>query len=325
MTNIIDLITQGKIEGFDQLPERTDTTISHIFIFKNAQKVLKIYRRDNEYWNSNFSDLSNGKGRIDFIKEDYNANLKVNPLVYTDLKTAYVHNGIVRFQDVGDKNDELVIIMNQIETSRSFIDSLCYEDISENEFVSIGEQFAVIKNNVGVGEIKPNENWYQILSKRLHDLQIWMENLNFPKQDIEICIQKLQAYTTKNQDRLSHNEIIYSIDGHGENALYHDKKIQFIDILWPSSRWRWTPKEYDIFRLGADIFALTNENKFNLFINGAKKIYTNFNEIDKEFYLLYSAALDSCVLETLVASRPEKENQQEKYYAWFLDRLKIFT
>lgn len=327
--NTIDLITQGKVEGFDEIPEKLITTVSYIFIFKKARKVLKIYRRDNKYWNSNFSDLSSGKGRISFIKEDFNANSLVSPLVYVDLKTAVItSNNNVRLDKTDDKNDELVIVMNRIETEESFIDTLFNGNISEREFISIGEQFATIKKNVGSGEVKPNENWHQILSKRLHDLHGWMQNLNFPTHDIEICMQQLQTYISKKQERLSimaGDQIVYSIDGHGENALYHKSKLEFIDILWPSPRWRWTTKEYDIFRLGADISALTGEDNFNAFISGAKKVYTDFDETDKEFYLLYNSALDSCVLKTLTESKPQKEAQFKKYYAWFLNKLSSFS
>ena len=94
--NIIDLITQGKIEDFNEIPEKLITTVSHIFIFRNSRKVLKIYRRDNEYWNSNFSDLSGGDERMAFIKEDFTANALVNPSVYIEIKTAVVRGDKVR-------------------------------------------------------------------------------------------------------------------------------------------------------------------------------------------------------------------------------------
>ena len=322
--NTIDLITQGRVEGLDEIPEKLITTVSHIFIFKKARKVFKIYRRDNEYWNSNFSDLSSGKDRILFIKEDFKANSLVNPLVYIDLKTAVIANDKVHLDEVDNENDELIIVMNRIETNESFIDTLFNNGIAEKEFISIGEQFAKIKQSINIAEVKTKENWYEIILKRLHDLQLWMENLNFPKRDIEICLQKLQTYVNNQKERLSrisNDKITYSIDGHGENALYHAGKLEFIDILWPSPRWRWTTKEYDIFRLGADISALTGMGNFNAFINGVKNIYTDFDETDKEFYLLYNSALDSCVLKTLTESKPQKIKQFEKYYAWFLNKL----
>jgi len=325
--NIIDLLTQGKIHEFKEIPERLDTTVSHIFIFKNARKVLKIYRRDNEYWNSNFGDLSGGKKRINFIKEDYAANFLVNPSVYIHLKTAVIDDNKVRLINANNHSDELVIMMNKVETSESFIDTLFKKHILENEFTSIGEQFARIKQAIHIAEFKPKDDWYEIIVNRLRDLQLWMENLNFPKQDIAACLQKLKSYADNHKKRLSEitgNKIVYSIDGHGENALYYSNKLQFIDILWPNPRWRWTAKEYDIFRLGADIFALNGEKHFNSFIRGVKNIYPNLDETDKDFYLLYNAALDNCVLKTLITSKPQKAEQQKKYYSWFISRLEIF-
>lgn len=323
-SNLIDLLTQGKVENFNEVPERIDTTVSRIFIFANAGTVLKLYRRDNEYWNRNFSDISLGKKRIDFIKEDYIVNQKVNPDVYKDLKAAEVRGGVVYLEHVRDTIDELVIVMNQIEAQNSFIDTLYEGTISESECISIGQQFAAIKNNLDIEEAIPNIDWYQLLSKRLHDLRIWMENLEFSEKDTQHCIQKLTRYIARHRRRLETTLVEYSIDGHGENALYHDAQIQFIDILWPSPHWRWTPKEYDFLRLGADIFALTDENKFAAYLRGVKELI-KLEEADRDFYLLYSAALDCCVLKTLVASKPTKEPQLQKYYAWFMNRLKHFV
>ena len=170
-------------------------------------------------------------------------------------------------------------------------------------------------------------NWHESLLRRPDELQTWMGNLGFSGDVAAECAQKLNAYVERNKERLSRidgDALVYSIDGHGENALYSEGKLQFIDILFPAARWRWTTEEYDIFRLGTDIFALTGEKNFNAYLGGAKKIYQDFDETDKDFYLLYCAALDGCVLKTLAKSKPEKEKQLQKYYEWFLERLRTF-
>ena len=43
--SVVSLIGQGKIDGFSEIPEMVVTTISNVFIFQEAKKVLKIYKK----------------------------------------------------------------------------------------------------------------------------------------------------------------------------------------------------------------------------------------------------------------------------------------
>ena len=49
-----------------------------------------------------------------------------------------------------------------------------------------------------------------------------------------ICFQRLLEYIDIHKERLSkisNERITYSIDGHGENALYHANKLQFLTFF----------------------------------------------------------------------------------------------
>lgn len=324
--SIISLIQQGKISDFSEIPEMVVTTISNVFIFQEAKKVLKIYRRDNEYWNTSFSDISKGESRIQFIREDFSANKAVSPLVYLELKKATVVDGMVNLSPPEDGDDELVILMQYINAKESFNDSLFRGDIPQQEFASIGSQFGNIKKNLSISEERPSDNWFELMTQRVTDLKIWMEHLSqyIPSEVTNQCIEVVTKYTETNKERfrsIQGNDLAYTIDAHGENALFDDGKLEFIDILLPNARWRWTPKEYDIYRIGVDILILSGEENLKHYIDGAKKEYAEFEEKDENFYLLYCAALMVCILSTLIQSKPEKELLMRKYYQGFISLL----
>lgn len=324
--SVVSLIGQGKIDGFSEIPEMVVTTISNVFIFQEAKKVLKIYRRDNEYWNTSFSDISKGKSRIQFIREDFSANRAVNPLVYLELKKAAIVDGTVKLSPPEDEDDELVVVMKYINARESFNDNLFSGNILSQEFVSIGSQFGNIKKNLNISEKRASENWFELMTQRVTDLKVWMEHLNqyIPFEVTNQCITAVTQYTEANKERFSSikgDGLVYTIDAHGENALFNQGRLEFIDILLPSARWRWTPKEYDIYRIGVDILILSGEKSLRDYIDGAKKEYSDFEERDRDFYLLYCAALMVCILATLVQSKPEKELLMKKYYQGFISLL----
>jgi hypothetical protein len=287
---------------------------------------LKIYRRDNEYWNTSFSDISKGKSRIQFIREDFSANRAVNPSVYLELKKATIVDGTVKFSPPEDDDDELVVVMEYINARESFNDNLFSGNILSQEFFSIGSQFGSIKKNFNISEKRASENWFELMTQRVTDLKVWMEHLNqyIPSEVTNQCITAVTQYTEANKERFSSikgDSLVYTIDAHGEDALFNQGRLEFINILLPSARWRWTPKEYDIYRIGVDILILSGEKNLRDYIDGTKKEYSDFEERDGDFYLLYCAALMVCILATLVQSKPEKELLMKKYYQGFISLL----
>ena len=93
---IFSLINEGKIEGFSTSPKMIETVISRVFIFDKDNIVLKFYKRDNEWWNTDMKDLSKGLSRITFIRQDFGFNHFLNSKIYSNLKVAVVENNVVK-------------------------------------------------------------------------------------------------------------------------------------------------------------------------------------------------------------------------------------
>ena len=83
MEEIVNLLEQGKVFGFEpEKPKVISTGSSYVFIFPINNIALKLYRRDNEHWNTYFSDMSEGDARRNFIMKDYEWNHTYSPDIY---------------------------------------------------------------------------------------------------------------------------------------------------------------------------------------------------------------------------------------------------
>lgn len=64
---IIDAFSRGDIFGEISAPKHRTTVLSNVFIFKN--KVYKIYKNDNKFYNENFRDISSKKIGLILLKK----------------------------------------------------------------------------------------------------------------------------------------------------------------------------------------------------------------------------------------------------------------
>lgn len=324
MSSILESIQGGKIAGFsEEKPEMIMTSISRVFIFRKNKRVLKIYRRDNEYWNTNFSDLSGGKIRKEFIKQDFEWNRYFNPNVYVKLSEAHKNDGLVILAEPAG-GDELVIEMSLIDTSHFFIPTLASKQVfTDEEYFSIGQQLATLKDGF---KQKPDlgKNWYEIFKERINDLRVWMENVpDFSKEIISECVSFLKSYTEINKVRfesIGEDEMVATIDAHGENAMYSNKELSFIDIFLPKELWRLAPKEIDILRIGLDVYVLRSERAYQSYIAGIKS-ETTLDEQDELFYLVYLSALMGCIQSTIAENTKSRKPIAQKYHSFFRHHL----
>jgi len=325
MNHIFSLIEKGNI--VDYMPERPEiitTVISRVFLFSQNKKALKVYKRDSSYWNENFFDLSGGEYRRKFIREDFEWNHFFNPEVYLRLCEMNVTGAGVELRNAGE-SDELAIEMKLIDSSYFLLSLLASEDCSldNDDFFSIGQQFAVTKDGFGQ---KPgiDKNWFEIFGERIIDVVVWVGAVSsFTPEVISELKGYLEAYAEKNRKRfesLGKNEMVVSIDVHGENAMYRDGKLSLIDICLPKEIWRLAPKELDIMRIGIDIFVLRGKEAFRSYLSGVKS-RVSFDFIDVPMYFVYLSAVMSCYEFTLSQGDPNKKIVAEKYFAFFQEHL----
>ncbi|PIR83059.1 hypothetical protein COU19_02745 [Candidatus Kaiserbacteria bacterium CG10_big_fil_rev_8_21_14_0_10_56_12] len=81
---LVRLIQEGQLTGESGKPDHVETVISNVFLF--SDKVYKIYKSDNDFFNRNFNDISAKARRFDFTTADFEWNHQLSQEVYTALR-----------------------------------------------------------------------------------------------------------------------------------------------------------------------------------------------------------------------------------------------
>jgi aminoglycoside phosphotransferase family enzyme len=297
MEDIQNSLAQGKLSDFlGIVPQHISTVISDVYIFGDT--VLKLYKRDVEWWNKGMTDLSGGKSRIDFITQDFSFNRILSPDIYLDLKTLKHIEGGIMLTDPGADDDELVIVMNKVDTSQTLTKVLPEHTLSLGDYESIGRSMAEKKMLLPMNFLpkQVKGNWYEQLRDRFNDLEQWVNSeSSFSKDVAQAGLKTLRATLEENKEKFSSmtlEKLSVCIDCNSENLLFTDHQLSFIDAFPPKAAWKIGAFDHDIFRTGSDIYALAGKNAYEAYVQGVYSVAEN--KLDKElhhFYLLYGAMI----------------------------------
>ena len=323
---IFSLINEGKIEGFSASPKMIETVISRVFIFDKDNVVLKFYKRDNEWWNTDMKDLSKGLSRINFIRQDFEFNHFLNSKIYSDLKVAVVENNIVKLLEPKSDDDELVIVMRKEDLSATFTDVLYANNLTLEEYKNIGKSFAKIKLAIPKSFLPETSlNWYEEMGERGKGLTSWMLNeKDFPD---EVSNKSLALFDKILQDNktnfqtITKENLFVCIDCNSENLLYSNDELRFIDAYPPKDNWRIGTFDIDIFRTASDIYALASENAYNAYLEGVNEIAGDYLDKNlKDFYLLYGAMIMAPYF-FMLSKKDKKYQVKAEKYLTFVEKL----
>ncbi|MBI3632385.1 MAG: hypothetical protein HY225_02965 [Candidatus Vogelbacteria bacterium] len=294
---IFVLINEGKIGGFTEKPKLIETVISRVFIFDKENIVLKFYKRDNDWWNSDMKDISKGPSRIQFIRNDFKFNHFLNPKTYFALKTAQIVNGSVKLAESKSDDDELVIVMHKEDIARTFTSVLIKNTLTLDEYKNIGRTLAKVKISIPKDFLPGNKsNWYEQMKIRLQDLAGWVSNeKDFPSEVANKALELLNNELEKNKNKfqkINRNDLFVLIDCNSENLIYSDGNLRFIDAYSPKDDWQIGAFDVDVFRTGSDIYALAEQNAFDAYLEGVNEVAGNYlDKSHSDFYLLYGATI----------------------------------
>lgn len=297
LNELFDLIKQGKIEGFSTKPRYVETVISRVFIFDDEDRVLKFYKRDNEWWNSEMKDISAGQSRIDFIREDYEFNQFLNPRIYIGLKKAVIRDSVVYLEEANQEDDELVIVMHKEDLSGTFTQVLAGGALNHETYEMIGKQFASIKCSIPSQYLSNAEkNWHEQMCARVNDLSSWtISEQLFPSHLAEKGIAYMRRLLETHRDEFSSvrkEDLSVLIDCNSENLLFVDGELRFIDAYSPKDAWRVGSFDIDIFRVASDIYAMSGKEAYDAFLRGVESVEgVRLNPTLHRFHLLYGALI----------------------------------
>lgn len=324
--HISTLIEQVGVAGFRSKPRTVETVISRVFVFDTEQTVLKLYKRDNAWWNAQMQDLSGGAARIQFIRDDFAFNQALNPRTYLALQVASVQGGSVVLHDaLGADSDELVIRMRKEDADTTLGDLLLAGSISLPEFEEMGRNFCALKGALPRSFLPPVESsWGDQMKKRLVDLKSWINSApSFPRdvstRGLEI-LESLIADHLNLLESMSREQLSVLMDVHSENMLYSDRRILPIDCYPPTNEWRIGDADVDVFRLGSDIYALSGEEAFYAYMRGVQS-HTPVKHAElTPLYLLYGALIMGTYL-SMLSDKDQKHAAKTEKYLEFIKTL----
>jgi aminoglycoside phosphotransferase family enzyme len=317
---LIALFKAGNVPGESGVPEHIETVISNVFLF--PERVYKLYKDDNVFFNSNYNDLSQKSNRLEFSRADFDWNKQISPEIYLDLKGVRGGKDFVEF--ISEQNaEELICITKRMPHSSTLIDLLMKGEVSTNAWYEIGWQFAERESRFNQEGATPDESALENMRDRYDDIVEWIRDVKeVPQNEKEVYMsqlkQLLQPVYEANTEQLSP-----CFDIHSLNAFYVAGMLLPFDTYSPKDSWRFGPRGLNIFRLATDIYALRGEEEFRAVLKG----YCEFLGIEPftdemtNLLVLYASLIMLPYLYMLSATDNTKRRAATRYH----DFLKRYT
>ena len=267
------------------------TAISNVFVFPD--KVYKIYKNDNSFFNDNFNDISQKNKRFDFTIKDFDWNQRMAPEIYLTIRGCVMRDGQIVFVEK-EEAEELVIEMKKIDTNSALLLQLLDKNLSLTDFETIG--FQLHKRLDDLPEAYTQKKLKGVMQLRMEDVSNWV--LGVPKhispEEAKIFLEALDRKKSAYMNQVSDEEMAGSnIDGHSENMFFNQGRLYIMDSYAPKKDWLLADGHLNFYRLATDILALGNQESFEAFKGGYEK-YRDLgvmNEKRESFCIFYSSMI----------------------------------
>jgi aminoglycoside phosphotransferase family enzyme len=291
----VEIMKSGKIAGEKSIPKHIETVMSNVFIFENT--VYKLYKNDNDFFNKAFRDLAPKRDRMDFTKKDFEWNHTLSPSIYTKVIGIKIKDGEIEITEPTENADEAVIVMNRAKTEDLLFEKLLKDDFSPEESFSLGKQLG---ETLKKAQKKPAEknNFYNKFEARINDLRNWVSGVTdyIDKTEFNEYCDFLEKFRKENREwfenKLS-DEMVTGGDLHSHNAIFSDGILYLIDTYAPKEEWLVDHQFIPMYRIGADIWALTNnKDLFERFLRGYEEGsgYKVDRRLD-DLYIIYASSI----------------------------------
>lgn len=312
---LVDLMNTGHVFGESTVPKHIQTVISNVFIFDD--KVYKFYRTDNKFFNTNFRDLADKSERFSFTEKDFKWNSTLSPSIYLELKNVAMRDGEI-VEVPREEAEEIVMIMNRVDTSNVLYEKLITKKISERDCFEIGKQLGQSMKRVQI-KLPEEYDFYDLFESRLKDQKDWIMSVQeIPTEESKSYCDYLENYRQRNKEWFQElsDEITTDGDFHSHNALYSNGNFYLMDTYPPKDAWGVGHRLFPLYRLGTDIWALTGKREFfEVLIKGYEEgNETKVNRKFDEVYIIYAAGIAMPYLYMLSGTDPEKKLIAERFH-----------
>lgn len=269
--NIIEIFKSGSTLQFgNKTPKHIITVVSNVFVFD--KKAYKIYKNDSKFFNENFHDLSDKAERFKFTRTDFEWNNRLSPEVYTELKGVVLKDNNISFTAPTDDADELVIVMNTIDTANQLINRLVDNSITLTDCYEMGKQLAVRVSKLP--KLKALSTAYEDFLMRHSDIKPWIGGVekHIPKELASKYQDYIKDFIESHKDELNSTDLMGTcVDIHADNAIYDNGKFLPIDVYAPKEQWLHGYKFINLYRVATDILGFLGKEGFNRVIEGYEK------------------------------------------------------
>lgn len=326
---LVDLFKAGSFPGENSVPKHVETVISNVFIFE--KNVYKFYKNDSEFFNKSFRNLADEEERFSFTEKDYKWNDTLSPSIYIRLANIVVRNGVIVEVDSRDEAEEILMIMNKIDTENVLFEKLISGEITREDCFEIGKQLGESLKKVQLPLQNP-PSFYDLFEARTQDLKEWIGSVpdHIQEEEINTYISFLDNFRINNRERFENeltSEVVADGDFHSHNAVYSDKQFLLMDTYPPKEEWGLGHKLIPLYRMGVDVWGLTGKKEyFEAMIEGYE--VGSESKVDRtleQLYVVYSAGIAAPYLYMLQQNDSTKNEPAERFHNFLRTYFQTLT
>jgi len=285
----------GKIAGGGASPEHIETVMSDVYLFDDV--VYKLYKNDNEFFNTNFRDLSRRETRIAFTRSDFAWNHALSPSIYLELQGVSVANDQIRFLAFDDAPEEFLIVMRRIAREHLLFERIVSNGISREDCFSLGSQLADSLTKARTQRFS-GYNYFETFKANIVDVHNFIKDVAeyVPFEEVQAYIDFLETFRLNNRSLFESTlslELDRGGDTHSHNVVVTDGQLLLMDTYPPKDAWLIEHHLLPLYRIGTDIWGLSgNKELFEAFVAGYEE--TAAIKVDRSLdalFVTYSALI----------------------------------
>lgn len=246
------------VEGIDRDPDRVvETVLSKLFM--HGDRVHKVYKRRT----ADFADLADHAIRREYVSEDFLWNRTMAPDVYLELRE--VRRDGDRYLHVGEgEGEDLYLVMKRVDTSSDLITLLRDRRIAPEDLRAY-----VRTLNARLDELTQlrADRLREFFDRRMDHVRDevlgtceWAYTADPILEREEVDRARTLLVWALDQDPYFRDpDVRLSVvtDVNGENILFSDDGVSFIDVMPPKDAWRVHDRYFIVCRTSADVASLS--------------------------------------------------------------------
>lgn len=257
--NIVTALETLAVDGIDGGHDRIiETVLSKLFV--RGDRVYKAYKHRS----ADFADLADRDVRREYIAEDFFWNNAMAPEVYLELRGVCRDGDRVIHADHHSGGDDWYIVMQKIDTSSNLTEQLIRGVLSKNDLKQYTDtllpRLSALTEARGEGLQEFFDKGEAHVRSEVIGACGWASVAGQPELSAEDVARAekllLSALASESYFNAPINTLSVVIDTNGENILFLNDGVSFIDVMPPKDAWRVHDRYFLICRTSADVSAL---------------------------------------------------------------------